>query len=135
VSDHAKNEEELAEAHAMLDELGAPGRRGTGSVRERLGLLLDGFWKGAPLPDRGKVIQAQFSKPPTPDPSGAPGHNEVAAALRNALRARGAEPNELMHGAWIYDFAKLYSGTRTDLARYAREEVQQFLEAGREASR
>jgi len=55
-------EKEIAEAHAMLDQLSAPGRRGTGSIRERLGyLLLEIIGR---LPGRNDIISAMHASPP-----------------------------------------------------------------------
>lgn len=53
-------EEEVADAHAMLDRLDAPGGRGQSSIRERLCYLLRGYTDWRPLPTDDEVL-AVFS--------------------------------------------------------------------------
>ncbi len=51
---------EVEDAHAMLDRLGAPGRQGGASIRERLDSYLCQLVKGRPLPTREQVGWARF---------------------------------------------------------------------------
>lgn len=51
---------QISEAHDMLDRLGADGKRGSGSIRERLSSLLRLYRHGKPLPSSVELTYAHY---------------------------------------------------------------------------